>query len=110
MPTCMRKIKTLLISFLLLLPFVVKGATIQNPIGFDTLGELATALIDFALLITIPISGVLFLIAAFYYLSAGANPENVNKAKSIIVWTIVGIVIILIAGGISALIKNILQV
>ena len=86
------------------------AVTITNPLTeFDTLEEIATALINFAIKVAIPISSILFIIAAFFYLTAGANPENVNKAKSIIVWTIIGLSIILIAGGISALIRNILS-
>lgn len=106
----MKKIKTLLLIVFLLFPFVAQGVTIENPLtGFGTLEEIATALINFAIIVAIPISSILFIIAAFFYLTAGANPENVNKAKSIIVWTIIGLSIILVAGGISALIRNILS-
>lgn len=94
---------------LLFFPLIVSGVTIENPISYGTLGEVVSALVNFVLLVSIPLTAILFIIAGFYYLTAGANPENVKKAKNLIVWTIIGLAIILVSGGISTLIKNILE-
>ena len=49
------------------------------------------------------------IIAAFFYLTAQGEPEKVKKAKSMLIYAIVAIVIALLAGGMTDLIKGILK-
>lgn len=111
----MKKFKALLIVLLIITPFLFldasgSSASLTNPIGYNSLEELVSALISFVRMIAIALAPLLFIIAAFYYLTAGADPENVTKAKKIITWTIIGLAIVLIAEGISILVKNVLTI
>lgn len=49
--------------------------------GFNTLMHLIRHLTDFALFLVMPIAAAIFAWAGFLYLTAGASPGNVGKAK-----------------------------
>ncbi len=105
----MKKYKIALI-LLLIVPFLVSAVTIENPLSYNTFDDLVAGLISFVTIVGIAVAPILFIIAGFYYLTAGGNPANVEKAKSIFTWTVIGLAIILLASSISYLVKNILGV
>jgi hypothetical protein len=56
-----------------------------------------------------PIVTLMILFAAFQILTAGDNPEKLTSAKNMILWTVIGYVIILIAWGITSIIQQLLR-
>ncbi len=104
----MKKIKIIL--SLLLIPVFVSAVTIENPLGYETFEELIEAIISFITVVGVSLAPVFFIIAGFYYLTAGANPDNIQKAKNIFKWTVIGLAIILIARGVNWVIIDLFNV
>lgn len=89
---------------------VVKDRII-NPLG-DNVNDLeslakviGTAIVDLAL----PVAVIIILWIGVQFLLAGGNAEKITKARKALLWTLVGIAIILIGDGFIALIKDILS-
>lgn len=108
-----REVAILLIMFMVffLAPFLALGqVTIDNPIKHGTFSELITAIIRFIRNIALVAAPIIFVIAGFMYYLAAGNPEQVKKATDLIKWAVIGLVIILIAEGISMVIRGVMGV
>lgn len=108
----MKKILLILILFNLISPILVSATTtieIENPINATSFEALANNLIDFIFYIALALAPLMILIGAFYLLTAGAEPKRVETGKNIILYTLIGFTIILLAKGLVALIKGILK-
>ncbi len=111
----MKKYKKEVIIFLalfaVLLPFLVLGQVeIKNPIDHDTFSELVTAIIKFVRNIALVAAPIVFIFAGLKYYFAAGNPEQVKSATDLIKWAVIGLVIILIAEGISMVIRGVMGV
>ena len=102
--------KILLISLLLSLPIVVSAVEFQNPLEYETFGELIDAIIKFIFYIAVVIAPLMAIIGAFYILTAGGDPKKIGTGKNIIVYTLVGLAIILLARGLIAMIESVIGV
>jgi hypothetical protein len=100
------------ISFFLtiffLLPILAGAITFGSPFALPTFEELVDRIISFISWVAIAIVPIAIIIAAFYFLTSGGEPEKVRTAKRIIFYTIMGLIIILLARGISSAIKQII--
>ena len=104
-------LKSLIPLFLMTMPVIVLGQVeVPNPIGYDTFGELMHAIVSFIRNVALMIAPIIFIIAGLMYYFAGGDPEKAKKATDTIKWTLVGLVIILIANGITAVITDIMGV
>ncbi len=104
-------LKALPFLFLMALPLFALGqVTVPNPIGYDTFGELMHAIVSFIRNVALMIAPILFIIAGLMYYFAGGNPDKAKTATNIILYTLIGLVIILIANGITAVITDIMGV
>jgi heme/copper-type cytochrome/quinol oxidase subunit 3 len=52
---------------------------------------------------------LMLLYAGFMFVTAGGAEDNIKKAKDMVKWSLVGIVVMLLSGGIMALIENFLK-
>lgn len=103
--------KTVLTFIILFIPFLALAqVTIQNPIGYSSLGELIHGIVSFIRNVALMIAPIIFIIAGLMYYFAGGNPEKAKNATNLIKYAIIGLVIILIANGITAVIKDIMGV
>lgn len=97
----------LILSFLI--PLTVRGQiTIPNPLEAETIEELIDNIIDFIFLISLAIAPIMILVAGFLFLTAGGNPQKVSQAKNLILYTVIGLAIILLAKGLIAVLKSVL--
>ncbi len=82
---------------------------ICNPIGatdfIDLIHQIGGVLIQLA----IPIAVILIIWIGIQFFLAQGNSEKITKAKSSLLWLVVGLAIILIGEGFVALIKSILD-
>jgi len=93
-----------------LIPFVVNaqtGIAITNPLIATSLDELIEGVISFIFTIATAVFPLLIVIAAFYFLTAAGNPRQIETAKTIILYTIIGYAIILISRGLIYIVRNI---
>lgn len=85
------------------------GVTIINPLGSDSsILEILDNIIDFLLLISVPILAIMILIGGFYILTARDNKEKVVTGRKVIYYAVIGFTIILISKGVSLIILEIL--
>lgn len=103
-----------LISFILVMIAGTLSADviiIENPLAEGTQFEdIIDNLIDFIFNIAIVLAPLMVVMAGFLFVTAGGNLEQTQRARNIIVWTIIGFLIILLAKGIMAVIENLLGV
>jgi len=88
----------------------VGGIELENPIQVDSIQELVNGVIDWVIIFGMALAPLMIIIAAYYFITAMGDPAKIKKARDIIFWTIVGIVIILLSKGIILIIQNILTV
>ena len=55
----------------------------------------------------IVIAPFLYLVAAFYFLTAAGEIEKISRAKSLLFWTTIGLIVILVARGFFAYLAKI---
>ena len=102
----MKKGLLILIFLGLVLPPSVLAVTIENPLKAKTFGELINNLITFIFWIALALFPLMIVIAGIYFVTAAGNPEQIEKAKSIILYTLIGFIVILVAKGFIELLKQ----
>lgn len=84
--------------------------TLPNPLRATNIAQIITNIAYYlSVYIAPPIVTLMILFAAFQILTAGDNPEKLTSAKNMILWTVVGYVIILIAWGVTSIIHQLLS-
>lgn len=91
-------------------PCTTDTVCIKNPLQFESLEQLLDAIIDFLIKIGAPLAVIMIIYAGLTWMFAAGEPEKISKARSIIIWTIVGYSIILVAKGILLVIQSVLGV
>ena len=82
-----------------------------NPLGTDsTIGDVIYNVLGGLQLIAIPIVAIMILVGGFQILIAGGDPEKFKRGKKTILYVVIGYAIILIASGITSIVKEVLSV
>lgn len=71
--------------------------SLVNPLGTKSFEELIEAVLNWLLMITLPIIILLILYAAFQFMIAGVSPEQRKNAVNIVKYAIIGYAIMLLA-------------
>jgi hypothetical protein len=79
-----------------------------SPLACNTIPECIEKIISFIFWIAIAIVPIMIIIAGFLFLTSGGDPEKVRTAKKMLLYTCIGLVIILLAKGIISLIKAVI--
>ena len=103
------KIIFLILLFSLLIPLFIKAITFENPFENVTFEKLIENIINFIFLVTIAIVPIMIIVAAFYFLTSGGDSEKVRTARKILLFTFIGLFIVLSGKGIVSLIEQIFQ-
>lgn len=85
--------------------------SLPNPLG-DGCNDLScplNAVINFLYTIAIPLCAIMVLVGGFQMVTAGGDPERFSNGRKTILYAAIGFAVILVAGGISTLIKNFLS-
>ncbi len=107
----MKKILLILILFNLISPILVSATTtieIKNPINATSFEALVNNLINFVFYIALALTPLMIIFGAFFLLTAGEDPKRVETGRRIIIYTLIGFTIILLAKGLVALIRGIM--
>ena len=102
----------ILALFLVAVPALAQDFNLEdvNPIsGVNDLDDVVNNVARGLLGVAIPIAVLMYIYAGVLYITAGAKPQNVQKAKNILLYTSIGLAIILIGGGFVDLIISILN-
>lgn len=100
----------LLVSFFV--PLSAKGAIveIENPLEANTFWELMENIVRFLFQLSLFVGALMIVVAAFYFLTSGGDPEKIKTAKNIIIWTLVGIIVLFLSVALTQTITNMLGV
>jgi len=83
---------------------------IENPLEAKSFEDILNTIVSFIFWIALAIAPIMIMIAAFFLLTAAGNPQRVDKAKQIILWTVIGLAIILLAKGLISVLRQIIGV
>jgi len=83
--------------------------SLVNQLSFGSIEEFLDRVADILFTYSIPLVVIMIIIGAFYLVTAGGNPGKIDTGKKIITWAIIGFVVILIAGSIASLVRNLLE-
>lgn len=81
---------------------------LHNPLGGQTFESILTRLVSYLTTIGSIVVTIMIIIGAFQMIFAAGKPDDFKKGQKTIVYAVVGLVIILIANGISAVVHSIL--
>jgi len=89
---------------------VAKATELESPTKWKSIEDLGDAVVNLLFQISLVIAPLFIIIAGFYFVTAAGDPQKIETAKKIIIYTLIGLVIILASKGIIALVKSILGV
>ncbi|MDP2641493.1 MAG: pilin [Candidatus Yanofskybacteria bacterium] len=84
------------------------GIKICNPLQADSFTDLIDNILGFIFMIASALVPLMVVLAGFLFVTGGGNPDKIKQAKNILLWTVIGFTIILLSGGLVALLQNIL--
>jgi hypothetical protein len=90
---------------------VLNPITLTNPLG-DSCKDLScpvTSVTNFLFTIAIPLCGILILVGGFQMMTAAGDPEKFSKGKKTLLYTVIGFVVVLLAGSVAALIQGVFK-
>lgn len=82
--------------------------SIKNPLHAGTIPDILNAVSGFLYALALAFVTVMVLLGGFQILTAAGRPAQIDKGKQTLLWAVIGTVVILIAGGIAGIIKDIL--
>ena len=119
--TAMKKLALLPVAFVLLfviafavgvVPVSAQDFTVETiPTSITTTAQLLTritTILNWVFTIFIIVSVFFIIMAAFQFVTAGDNSEAISGARQKLIWSVVGIVVALLARAIPEVIRNIL--
>ena len=83
------------------------GVSISSPIGTDLLG-IIKRIIGWLIGLAIPVAGLLIVIAGYQIMFAAGEPDKVKTGKQTILYTVVGLAIIILAWAFIGIIQKLL--
>ena len=98
-----------LFSVLIFPFFVYADVIIKPPINATSVEAVIGGIVDWVYKIALVVAPLMIMIGGFYLITAAGDPEKVNTGKKIITWTIVGIVVVLLATSVKSVIEGLLE-
>jgi hypothetical protein len=89
------------------IPLLAQAWVMENPFKFDTFTELSYAIINFLFYLALAIAPIMIIIAGFYFVTSTGDPAKIDTAKKIILWTLIGLLVIMSSKGLIALVHKI---
>jgi len=82
---------------------------IDNPLPWGTIGEVINFVINFFFAVGVVVVPLMIIIAAFYLVTSGGDPERVQKGQNIIWYTVLGFLLILLAKGLVSALESVIS-
>lgn len=79
---------------------------LQNPIKYDNFSDFVAGVTQTAVKVLLPFVVLAFIYSGFLFVKAQGNPGDLEKAKSAILWSSVGALILFGAWGFAQIIKT----
>ncbi|MFH1990347.1 MAG: TrbC/VirB2 family protein [Patescibacteria group bacterium] len=91
-----------------ILTALAQTVTIPNPLASNSIMDLVDKVATWLLGVGLTISTIIIIWAAIVFMTSGGNTERVTTARKTLWYTIIGIVILLLAKGLTSLVANFL--
>lgn len=109
----MKKFSLILIAILVFAPFflVFAGGIDEVPKLWEDKEDIIRFLhgfLEWIWRILFVVVVIMFLYGAFVFVTADGNAERIEKAKKMIKWGLVGVVVMILAGGVLSLVESFL--
>jgi len=105
----MKKILLTIIFIGLALPLLSSAdIVIHNPLHAHNFDQLIVGIITFLWWIALALLPLMIVIAGFMFVTAAGDPAKVEKARGIILYSVIGFIVILVARAAVELLKQIL--
>ena len=82
--------------------------TLPNPLGVSTFNEVLAKIITFLIEIAIPLTAIMALVGGFQMITAAGNPEKFATGRKTLMYAAIGFAVVVLAGGIVSIIKDLL--
>jgi len=100
---------TIFSIILVVVPLIVfADTTIEDPLGNKGVEEIIDKIVMLLQAVAISVGTIMIIISGIQYLTSAGDEAKTTKAKKTILWTIVGVAIVIAAGFIVKFIKEIL--
>ncbi|HXF44109.1 MAG TPA: pilin [Candidatus Paceibacterota bacterium] len=88
------------------------GIVLPNPLGesTNTVADLIYKIIRWLIVASAPLASLMIIFGAYQMLFAGGSPEKFETGKKTILYTVIGFIIIALALGVAAIIRDVLGV
>ena len=93
-------------------PSVVSSGSISidPPTTHKTFEAFVQAIVKFVFYIAMAIAPIMIIVAGFLFLTSAGDPKKIETAKAVLMYTLIGLAICLMATGIIKLINQVLGV
>lgn len=95
-----------LLFLILIFPSWVSAITFKNPITSDTFAKLIENLINFVFTISLYLAVLLLVLAGVFMVTAAGETAQFERGKKILIYTLVGLIIVMMSKGIMVVIKE----
>ena len=84
------------------------AVAITNPLTYGTFTELIKAIVVFLRNLALVVTSLVIVMAGYYFIASEGDPAKVTKAKQMLLYALIGLLIILTSEGIIALIQKVI--
>jgi len=81
---------------------------LENPLNADSFTELLENIIDWITTIGILIAIIMIIYSGYLFMTSGGSDEKVSNAKKSLIWSLVGLAVLIMGKNFISLIKDIL--
>ncbi len=82
------------------------GLTLVSPIRWDNFPDFLNGIINYLFWFGLALAPVFIIVAAFYFVTAAGNKNQIETGKRIITYTVIGLVLIIMAKGAVELVER----
>src|SRR3989344_5394775 len=83
---------------------------IGNPLKADSLTKLIDGIINFIFVIALAITPIMVIVGGFMFVTGGGDPAKITQGKQLLLWTVIGLTVILLAKGLVAVLTSVLEI
>lgn len=92
--------------------FALTNSTVSlpNPISATSFTQVVASITGYLIEIAIPLTAIMALVGGFQMITAAGNPEKFASGRKTLTYAAIGFVVVVLASGVAAIIKNFLGV
>ena len=85
------------------------NVVLTNPLGADTIPAILDRIINFMLILAGPIAVLMLVYAGYLFVVGGTKEESIKKARSIILYVVIGIAVLVLSKAIVSVVIDVIN-